>query len=449
MYRELTRLRPVIDEIDSARPMGYNGTMASLLFADPRGRIFDSPRHRAMGLSGGDFIPVPDRDLVPLPPGSEIFVIEKGIAVAGVDGVPAYLERLDGKSISPVAAFMPAGYTRTLLPAYVERSERPLLPLWSYTALAWHQGRICGAAKLVARNPKADPELHSPEQDKRLVKLVRARLEREPGNRLLRQLARCALEYHCFAGKNAFYRRWELPLPTSPACNSRCLGCLSWQPAAAAGGCCASQQRLDFVPTPREISDLAIPHLGRADAAIASFGQGCEGEPLLQADTLERAIRLIRAQTGRGTINLNTNGYDPRRVRALARAGLDSVRISLNSSLKKQYDAYYRPLRYDFADVKRSIRTAKDEGLYVSINYLVFPGYTDREQEVAGLLSLLREGNVDMVQMRNLSIDPWWYIREIPRPKGDALGIARLIALLKREYPEVRIDYFNNPVKRK
>ncbi|MRR09997.1 radical SAM protein, partial [bacterium] len=183
--------------------------------------------------------------------------------------------------------------------------------------------------------------------------------------------------------------------------------------------------------------------------AIASFGQGCEGEPLLQAGTTERAIRLIRAGTGRGTINLNTNGYDPRKIRALARAGLDSVRISLNSSLKKQYDAYYRPLRYSFSDVRQSIRVAKTEGLFVSINLLVFPGYTDRDQEASGLLRLLRQGNIDMVQMRNLSIDPWWHIRTVPRPRGRALGIAGLIALFQREFPKVRIDYFNVPVKKR
>ncbi len=80
-----------------------------------------------------------------------------------------------------MAAFMPAGYTRTLMPAYVERSSDPLLPLWSYTAVAWHKGKICGAAKLVAKNPKADPELHSPEQDKRLIKLVEQRLKHGAG----------------------------------------------------------------------------------------------------------------------------------------------------------------------------------------------------------------------------------------------------------------------------
>jgi pyruvate-formate lyase-activating enzyme len=415
--------------------------MPNLLYADNKGRIFDSPEYNALGLSGGDFVPIPAGQMVPLPEGSELFVIKKGIIVSEVDGNQVYLEKLGNKKVYPVAAFMPAGYTRTLMPAYVERTSDPLLPLWSYTAVAWHKGRICGAAKLVARNPKADPELHSPEQDKRLIKLVEQRLKNEPDNRLLRQLARCALEYHCFAGKNTFYRRWELPLPTSPSCNARCLGCLSWQPAKE--GCCASQDRLSFVPTPQEIASIAIPHLENAPSPIASFGQGCEGEPLLQSETIGKAIKIIRERTDRGTINLNTNGYSPQRIKALASAGLDSVRISLNSSIKKCYDAYYRPVNYEYSHVLKSIKTAKAAGLFVSINLLVFPGYTDREQEAEGLLRLFAKHKVDMVQMRNLSIDPWWYIRTIPRPKGRAIGIAELIKLFRKELPKTRIDYFN------
>jgi MoaA/NifB/PqqE/SkfB family radical SAM enzyme len=297
----------------------------------------------------------------------------------------------------------------------------------------------------VAKNPKADPELHSPQQDNRLVKLVEQRLKENRSNRLLRQLGRCALEYHCFAAKNLFYGRWELPLPSSPSCNSRCLGCLSLQPA----GCCASQERIDFVPTPEEIAEIAVPHLQNAPTPIASFGQGCEGEPLLQYRTIEKAIKLMRGRTGRGTINLNTNAFSPERIRVLARAGLQAVRISLNSSLKPCYDAYYRPVNYRYADVIRSIGAARDEGLYVNVNLLVFPGHTDREQEAGGLVRLFERTGVDVVQMRNLSIDPWWYVRKIPKPKGRALGLRALIGLFKSEIPGMRIDYFNTPAPKK
>lgn len=415
--------------------------MSLPLYADSNGRLFDLPGHAPLGLSGGDLVPIPEQDLVALPTGSQVFVIKKGILVAERQGAVVYLEKLDGRRIYPVAAFMPAGYTRTLMPGYVERTEKPLLPLWSYTAVAWHKGQICGAAVRVAQNPKADPELHSAQLDKKLLKLVKQRVKNSPKNRLLRQLARCALEYHCFAAKNLFYGRWELPLPTSPSCNSRCLGCLSLQE----GDCCPSQERIKFVSTAEEIAEIAVPHLKKAPTPIASFGQGCEGEPLLQYRTIEKAIRLIREETDRGTINLNTNGFSPERIRVLARAGLQAVRISLNSSLKPCYDAYYRPVNYKYSDVLRSIRMAKAEGLYVNVNLLVFPGYTDREQEAEGLIRLFREKGVDVVQMRNLSIDPWWYIKKIPRPRGRTLGIGELIGLLRRELPKLKIDYFNTP----
>ncbi|MCK4423827.1 MAG: hypothetical protein KAV18_07145 [Candidatus Omnitrophica bacterium] len=44
---------------------------------------------------------------------------------------------------------------------------------------------------------------------------------------------------------------------------------------------------------------------------VVSFGQGCEGEPLLVYKTLSQAIKLIRKQTKKGTINLNTNASRP------------------------------------------------------------------------------------------------------------------------------------------
>jgi wyosine [tRNA(Phe)-imidazoG37] synthetase (radical SAM superfamily) len=39
-----------------------------------------------------------------------------------------------------------------------------------------------------------------------------------------------------------------------------------------------------------------------------SFGQSCEGEPLMQADLLCEVIANVRKRTKRGTIHVNTNG---------------------------------------------------------------------------------------------------------------------------------------------
>ncbi|HEY0799073.1 MAG TPA: radical SAM protein, partial [Candidatus Baltobacteraceae bacterium] len=72
---------------------------------------------------------------------------------------------------------------------------------------------------------------------------------------------------------------------------------------------------------------------------IVSFGQGCEGEPLLRSTTIARAIEQIRARIATGTININTNGSMPTNLQQLIDAGLDAVRISLNSFRPAVYAA--------------------------------------------------------------------------------------------------------------
>ncbi len=119
-------------------------------------------------------------------------------------------------------------------------------------------------------------------------------------------------------------------MPTSRTCNAGCVGCISWQPETT--GVPASQDRLEFTPSAEEIAQFVVPHLETAPRPVASFGQGCEGEPLLAGHVIEEAIREIRSRTARGVINLNTNASRPDVLERLAAAGLDSIRVSLNSA---------------------------------------------------------------------------------------------------------------------
>jgi len=293
-----------------------------------------------------------------------------------------------------------------------------------------------------------DPMDHSETchyDDREIAPRVAAKTARVPGNRLVRHLSRCALEYHCFAAKNWFMDRWEAPLPTAPVCNARCVGCISLQPA----DCCpASQDRIDFVPSVQELCEVAVPHLEGVPRAIASFGQGCEGEPLLVADTLAAASGAFRERTSRGTVHLNTNGSLPEALRRVARAGLDSVRISLNSLRSETYDAYYRPAGYRFADVAESVRVAVGEGLFTALNLLVFPGVTDHPDEVEALERFVGETGLHMVHLRNLSIDPRLYLEHLPvglRQGREALGLRELAVRLKRRFPRLDLGYFNRP----
>jgi pyruvate-formate lyase-activating enzyme len=412
--------------------------------ADEKGEVFEHPELLLAGMNGSIVVRPHVEELIALPEGSRLFTIPGAPAIgfdprsgraATVDRLP---KRWGGGRIQAVSAFLTPGFTRTLLPAADYRRQRATLPLWSYTAVGWcvEEERFYAAAVQVDRNQQWRPEHFD---DRELDPLVRRRLAELPDNRLLEQLARCAIDYHCFAAKNLFFRRWEAPLPVSPACNARCLGCISLQES----DCCpASQERLTFVPTVAELCEVAVPHLEEAEHAIVSFGQGCEGDPILQAETVCAAVRAMRRATRRGTVNFNSNASLPDAVEQLAAAGIDSIRVSLNSAQPQLYDAYYRQRGYTFGDVVEALRRAKRAGLFTMLNYLVFPGVSDRRAEVEALKALIADVGVDLVQMRNLSLDPTLYLDTLG-VQGQGIGMVAMLREVKTAFPKLQYGYFN------
>jgi len=420
-------------------------SLPKLLYADAKGNIFDHPTLSMAGMSASAAVLPEEMELIPLPEDSRLFTIPETPPIAWDDSrkrfVPVASVRQGRKEmpIQAVSAFMAPGWMRTLLPACDYTKKRVQLPLWSYTAVGWDEEteQIVVAATRVDANENWLPKNYD---DRKLDPLVKKMLKAFPDNRLLEQLSRCAIDYHCFAAKNLFYRRWEAPIPTSPVCNSRCLGCISLQPS----DCCPSNHdRISFVPTPEEIVELMLPHLQEAPEPIVSYGQGCEGDPIMQAETVAEATRRLKAAAkGRGTINFNSNGSFPDRIRLLCDAGMDSMRFSMNSVQEELYNRYYRPINYRFADVVESVKIAKERGLFTMINYLVSPGVTDSPAEADALLQFLGDTGVDMLQMRNLSIDPDYYNREMGISNRGA-GMYGLLERIKREYPHVQFGYFN------
>jgi len=413
-----------------------------LVLSDPEGRIFDHPFLKMAGRSGGRMVLPPPSELVPLPMGSQLFSLPGRIPIGWDEerGNFTLSEKVSAErreiECRAVAAFLPPGYIRTLLPATQLKSKAQRLPLWAYSSVGWKDGKFWATGLLIDSNPHWNPRYFR--NDCLLARRVDSVLRENPKNRLFRQLARCALEYHCFAAKNVFFRRWECPLPTSPSCNADCLGCISLQSSEC---CPASQDRIDFIPTVDEVLGVALPHLEEAEDAIVSFGQGCEGEPLMQWRFLESSIQQLREKTDRGTINLNTNGSFPKRVRRLCDAGLDSIRVTLNSAHPKYYNRYHRPKGYGFKDVVDCLGLTKEMGIYTSVNLLILPGFTDSEEEVEGWIELIRGTHLDLIQMRNLNIDPDLYLKEMGGSHG--MGISNMIGILKKEFPSLQFGYFN------
>jgi pyruvate-formate lyase-activating enzyme len=415
----------------------------SVLFADETGNILDFSDLEMVGASAGRFVRLQEGEWIPLPAGSELFQLPDRLPV-GYDSSTAsfrVLERnpyTDSPQIRAVAAFIAPAHTQLYSAAYKSSGQAVLLPLFAYTAVGWHGNRFVVSALRIDEDPRQDSDRFDPSK---IEQSARRMMKAHRNNRLIQHLGNCALGYGCPAAKNYFLRRWEAPLPTSPACNARCLGCISLQEG---GEICATQERIRFVPTPDELAEVAIPHLQNAPRAVVSFGQGCEGEPLLQAEPIAESIRLMRRATTRGTINMNTNAGLPESVGRLREAGLDSIRVSLNSCRPPYYNSYYKPKGYSLETVKTSIRVMKSLGGFVSLNYFVLPGLTDERAELEALSELISESGIDLIQMRNLNIDPEWYLQRIGfERQGETVGVRRLLQILEDRFPDLRFGYFN------
>lgn len=405
------------------------------VYSDDKGNIFESKKYLPVGRAGNRFVEIQEQDLIELPSGAELMMLpgRHPVGISRKDGRFSLVE--DGRNVFAVGAVLPQGYTRTLLPAYTSNKGKrgKPLPLFGYTAVAFKGDRFYIAAKKTDETDRWDPKwFNTPE----LPDLINQKCDKFPENRILKQLARCALDYGCFTAQNIFYERWEGGIPVSPTCNAACLGCISKQPAE----CCPSPQaRINFIPSIKEVVELGVSHLLNAEQPIISFGQGCEGEPTMAGDLLVAAVLKIREKVAKGVININTNGSRTGVINKLCEAGLNSMRVSIISADEGIYNIYYNPKGYQLKNVKQSIITAKDKGVFVSLNLLTFPGVTDREDQVEALLRFLRETGVDMVQFRNLNIDPEFFVNALPPSGNEIFGINNLIKILRHELPHLRI----------
>ena len=413
-----------------------------LLYSDGNGRIFEDTTLLVTGRTGWNAIEVPLEDWIELPSGGQLYELpgRRGIGIDVQTGEMRICEK--GWA---VAAFIPPAHTGFYLSAYESLPGAPVLPLFCYTAAGWQKGKFYVPAVRVEQDIRQDCEGYDQVAVQQGVSLL---LKAYPHNRLVDHLAKnCALTYQCPAARNYFLSRWECPVPVSPACNANCVGCISLQPDEET--VVSPQDRLSFVPTPEEIVEFTVPHLETAPFPIISFGQGCEGEPLLMWETIREAIISIRKHTKRGSININTNGSRPDAVQQLCDAGLTSIRVSTNSARREIYMPYYRPNNYDFDDIIESLKVVHRAGGWTSINYFVFPGMTDSVEEYEALRKLIRDCNLNMIQWRNFNIDPDWYLGKIGVTEtGESMGLPVMMRLLREEFPLLRFGYFNPPMER-
>jgi len=414
--------------------------------ANVSGEIFEVEGYSAMGMADALLMPLRTENTVPMPFGSELMYLPHRSPVfynmeTGIAEVVKENPYAPDEPLFPVAAFNSPGYVNTYISAYRENLPEDYLPLFSYGAVGWHKDGFRSALIQVDTEPRQDLRQMQREKVVAGVEQMRSIM---PKNRLREHLEKCALEYGCPAGKNFFLGRYEAPLPTSQSCNARCLGCISLQKNERIR---SSQERISFTPSPSDIAEVALTHIRRVKNAVVSFGQGCEGDPLFAADAIAEAIRLIRVQTSDGTINMNTNASKYDVLRQLFDAGLDSIRVSINSVREPCYNAWFRPSGYDFSNVMESIDLALGLKKFVSFNYLNCPGFTDTPEEAAAFMNFRKKHAIDFIQWRNLNFDPvkYWAAMNAVASHSPPLGMKTLLNRIRNSFPDLGFGYFNPP----
>lgn len=397
-----------------------------LVYATDDGELHEDRELLALGASGlrsvrlGRMVPLPD-----------------GATLAFMPGCRPAGSRVDGSVVChpdpgarPVAALMPTGFTRLLTPAYEKEPGAAHVPLFGYTAVASLGEKLFAAALALDPGGSWDPATHNTPD---LESIVNTRLAGNPDNRLLAHHAHCALEYGCYTAQNLFYGRNEMAIAVSVACNAQCVGCISEQ----LDDITAPHDRIRFTPTVDEIVELALPHLQTASDPIVSFGQGCEGEPILRARLIGRAIERIRAATDRGQLHINTNGSNPRATEHLIDMGLDSIRVSMFSARPENHLRYYGPRNYDLDDMVETLRISRRAGLLTSINLLAYPGFTDTPSEMSSLIDFFERSEVQIVQMRTLNMDRELLEEKVGFPREAGAGIDGFMHEVQSVLPDI------------
>ncbi|MFO7752625.1 MAG: radical SAM protein [Desulfobacteraceae bacterium] len=417
--------------------------------AGENGEIFDLPGYGAAGMAGEEAYVLMKDETLEMPHGSELMMLPDRFPVV-YNLESRSFETLTAnpydknEPVFPVAVFNSPGYVNRYVCAHINENTAEPLPLFSYGAAGFDGNSFCSAALMVDDEPRQDLR-EMPEAEIRAG--ISRMNEKYPSNRLIRHLENCALTYGCPAGKNFFLKRYEAPLPTSRTCNADCLGCISLQKDTSLT---SPQNRIAFTPSAEEIAQTALEHIQTVKNAVVSFGQGCEGDPLTAFHVIEPAIRMVRETTGEGTINMNTNAGLPGKLERLFDAGLDSVRVSLNSTRKTPYNTYFRPGNYTFEDVIKSIQTAGEKGKFVSLNLLNCPGFTDSMLEFDSLKRFLSAYPVGMIQWRNMNFDPVLYMEIMFKAgkKSPSVGMANMIKDIQKLFPRLMHGYFNPPKER-
>ena len=325
-----------------------------------------------------------------------------------------------------LAVALPAGYTRLLVPAYATQRDAPALPLFGYTFACAVDDRLLVAAMKTDESDDWKPRRFKRgelEGADRAAARTRGRATACSSRSRSARASTAALPRRTFFS-NAAKRRCRSPRSAMPAASAASRSRTRTPAYRRRKRASSTRSRL------RSSRRWRFTIWSASKSGIVSFRTRVRGRAAAALGHDRPRDRAHSRRRGNGTINSNTNGSQPHRLARCIDAGLQAVRISLNSFRPQRLRGLLPSAGIRLEDVFESIRSGGRTRARVSLNLLTHPGVTDDVEEIEAMEAFLREAPVAMIQTRTLNIDPALYFETVGRPRAP-LGMRRAIAAMR------------------
>ena len=143
------------------------------------------------------------------------------------------------------------------------------------------------------------------------------------------------------------------------------------------------------------------------------------------------------------TINLNITAFSIEKLNAI----FDELIDSLSFDVESFNPDFLKKRSVNFDNLTRSFEFAEKQGVFISVNLLTLPGFTDSTNEVEKTIDFLNTFKIEYLKLRDLKTVPHKFFKENKIESTEILGLKNMLKYIKKRCKRVKMGYFSR-VKR-
>jgi len=139
------------------------------------------------------------------------------------------------------------------------------------------------------------------------------------------------------------------------------------------------------------------------------------------------------------TINLNINSFSYEKLNTSFNEYIDSISFDVESFnpdfLKKR--------SINFENITKCFEFAEKQNVYLSVNLLTLPGFTDSIKEHEKTIEFLNAFKIEYIKLRELKTIPHKFFNENKIESSEILGLKNILKYIKKRCKRVKMGYFS------